>query len=525
MHGDPALVARAPGAPGRPGPRLAAQPGRGRRRGRPALRQLGRRPRARPTTSASCCPHTARIFAGVADLDVPRIHFGVGTGELLGLMAAAGRRRRRRRLAGPARRGRRAGRRGPAPCRATSTRRCASAPWAVVEAEVRRRAGRAAAATRRPHLQPRPRRAARDRPGDARAGRRAGPRRGPPRPASRTDPGMSASAMSRDRRGRHGLRHPGVARRRRGLLHRHPAGPAADRRAAGRAAPAATTPSAGSRRWPSAPRPSGPAIAAALDERAPGRVRGRARPEARRALHRGRRGRRWPTSGVDPRRRARAGAALLRRRASASTRRGPPTAGAEHGVGRAPPSTAGTSSPPTSTSWPPRWPRPAPTMPDAAPGPVHRPLAARAGAGRRPLPRPAARERGRGRRAGRARPVGRLGHRLAERGPHPRAVAGSRHPRGHPRPGRDRPQRGRRSCARRASRPTTSRCSTTSTSRPRAVAAEARARLRPHPLAQRRPRRSWRRWPTWSCGHRAPTDEDTVSLTCASWWSGAASPG
>lgn len=35
-------------------------------------------------------PHSARILAGLADLDVPRIHFGVTTGELLGLMAEAG---------------------------------------------------------------------------------------------------------------------------------------------------------------------------------------------------------------------------------------------------------------------------------------------------------------------------------------------------------------------------------------------------------------------------------------------------
>ena len=35
-------------------------------------------------------PASARIFAGLADLDVPRIHFGVGTGELLGLMGDAG---------------------------------------------------------------------------------------------------------------------------------------------------------------------------------------------------------------------------------------------------------------------------------------------------------------------------------------------------------------------------------------------------------------------------------------------------
>ena len=31
-----------------------------------------------------------RIFAGLSDLGVPRIHFGVGTGELLGLLGAAG---------------------------------------------------------------------------------------------------------------------------------------------------------------------------------------------------------------------------------------------------------------------------------------------------------------------------------------------------------------------------------------------------------------------------------------------------
>jgi uroporphyrinogen decarboxylase len=35
-------------------------------------------------------PHTARIFAALAAHGVPRIHFGVGTGELLGLMRHAG---------------------------------------------------------------------------------------------------------------------------------------------------------------------------------------------------------------------------------------------------------------------------------------------------------------------------------------------------------------------------------------------------------------------------------------------------
>ncbi len=35
-------------------------------------------------------PHSAKVFAAVADLGVPRIHFGVTTGELLGLLAKAG---------------------------------------------------------------------------------------------------------------------------------------------------------------------------------------------------------------------------------------------------------------------------------------------------------------------------------------------------------------------------------------------------------------------------------------------------
>lgn len=35
-------------------------------------------------------PHSAAVLASVADLDVPRIHFGVGTGELLASMGEAG---------------------------------------------------------------------------------------------------------------------------------------------------------------------------------------------------------------------------------------------------------------------------------------------------------------------------------------------------------------------------------------------------------------------------------------------------
>ncbi|MCP2316032.1 uroporphyrinogen decarboxylase [Nocardia amikacinitolerans] len=35
-------------------------------------------------------PHSERVFAEIADADVPRIHFGVGTGELLGAMGEVG---------------------------------------------------------------------------------------------------------------------------------------------------------------------------------------------------------------------------------------------------------------------------------------------------------------------------------------------------------------------------------------------------------------------------------------------------
>ena len=39
---------------------------------------------------AGVLPHSERVFAALADTGVPRIHFGVATGELLGLMSEAG---------------------------------------------------------------------------------------------------------------------------------------------------------------------------------------------------------------------------------------------------------------------------------------------------------------------------------------------------------------------------------------------------------------------------------------------------
>ena len=35
-------------------------------------------------------PHSSRIFAALAGTGVPRLHFGVNTGELLGMMGEAG---------------------------------------------------------------------------------------------------------------------------------------------------------------------------------------------------------------------------------------------------------------------------------------------------------------------------------------------------------------------------------------------------------------------------------------------------
>ena len=45
---------------------------------------------SRPDYRRYVLPHSTAVFAGVADLGVPRIHFGVDTGELLASMAEAG---------------------------------------------------------------------------------------------------------------------------------------------------------------------------------------------------------------------------------------------------------------------------------------------------------------------------------------------------------------------------------------------------------------------------------------------------
>ena len=81
-------------------------------------------------------PATRAVLAGIADLGVPTILFGVGTGELLGLMGSGRLRRRRRRLAGPARR-------GPPACRCRARGAGQSRPRALPGAVARRGGGHA----------------------------------------------------------------------------------------------------------------------------------------------------------------------------------------------------------------------------------------------------------------------------------------------------------------------------------------------------------------------------------------------
>ena len=177
MYGDPELWhdAAATGSPTIAGAFLRVQVEAG-ASARSSCSTRGSARCRRRTTRATCCRTRATVLDGVADLGVPRIHFGVGTGELLGAMGEAGRRRRRRRLAGR-RSTRPSGGSGPARrCRATSTPPSLFAP---VGRSSRRRsrdvlaegAGRAG-----PRLQPRPRRAARDRPRRPDPRRRAGAR-------------------------------------------------------------------------------------------------------------------------------------------------------------------------------------------------------------------------------------------------------------------------------------------------------------------------------------------------------------
>ena len=158
MYGDPDALGRAD-APARrhPATFLRVQVD-GRRQRRAALRLVGGRAAARPTTARYVHAALGRACSRrSATLGVPRIHFGVGTGELLGADGRGRRRRGRRRLPGAAGRGRPAGRPGRA-LQGNLDPAVLFAPWEVVgRAHPRRAGGRPGGP--RPRLQPRPRRA------------------------------------------------------------------------------------------------------------------------------------------------------------------------------------------------------------------------------------------------------------------------------------------------------------------------------------------------------------------------------
>ena len=412
------------GWPTWPSPRCAAR-STARRPGRPAVRLLGRRAGPPPTTSASCCPHSRHgLRRRWPTSACPASTSASSTGELLGLMAEAGAdvvgvdwrvpldvarpiagRRRRHGRAGQPRPGRRA---------------CARGPWSRPRSrEVLAGNGGQPG----PHLQPRPRRAARDR--------------------SRACSSRSSSSSTSARRHDRGRTARGAPDRV-GVLVMAYGTPRApddveayytdirrgrppDPRAARRPGRAATTPSAASPRWPSAPRPSAP----------PCRPRSTSgRPGSFEVVLGQKHAAPFIEDGVADARRARrhrAPSASCWRRttpplASASTTTGPRrppsrTASTVHGID------TGTSSRPTSTSSPP------PSAPSLAGLPArHKVLFTAHSLPERVLavgdPYPdqlretaeAVAERGR------ARAVGRLGRRVAERRAHARAVARARHP-------------------------------------------------------------------------------------------------
>ena len=184
---------------------LPPGPGRCRRRRRPAVRQLGRRARARPTTGSSSSPTSGG--SSTALRGVPTIHFGTGTAALLELLAEAGGDviglDHRVSLADAWRRvGHDRGVQG----NLDSARLLAG--WEATQAGRSggpRRGGRPA----RPRLQPRPRRAARDRHRPAAAARRPRPRADRPDRGRRR--GGRVSRSDRARRAAHDLRLAGLA--------------------------------------------------------------------------------------------------------------------------------------------------------------------------------------------------------------------------------------------------------------------------------------------------------------------------
>ena len=92
MHADPETWHALAGWVGRMTARLPARAGAGRRVRGAAVRLLGRRAQPRRLPAVRRPALRGRARPRVADLGVPRVHFGVGTGELLG--RDAGRRAR-----------------------------------------------------------------------------------------------------------------------------------------------------------------------------------------------------------------------------------------------------------------------------------------------------------------------------------------------------------------------------------------------------------------------------------------------
>ena len=121
MRGDPDLFALLLDVAGRHGPGVAAGPGRGRVPPPCSSSTAGWVRSPPPTTSATSCPPPARSSPGWRTSGVPRIHFGVGTGELLEPDGRGGAEVVGRGLAGAARRGPAACGTRATPSRATST--------------------------------------------------------------------------------------------------------------------------------------------------------------------------------------------------------------------------------------------------------------------------------------------------------------------------------------------------------------------------------------------------------------------
>ena len=141
-------------------------------------------------------PYSAQVLGALAETGVPRIHFGVGTGELLGSDGRGRCRGGRGRLAAAAGRGQppdRARVRGAGQSRPGAARGAvAGAAGAGPRGAALRRVGA------RPHLQSGPRGAARHRSRRAGPGRRPGARRGPAAaPGGRRGRAERAAAGSR----------------------------------------------------------------------------------------------------------------------------------------------------------------------------------------------------------------------------------------------------------------------------------------------------------------------------------------